>query len=352
MPGFIVSDEHRIRQTLYNLLGTALKFTEEGSITLKAFTLPNEELCDLVIEVIDTGRGIPDHELQKVFEKYSQVDQKSDTELGGTGLGLSISTKLINLLNGEIGVESKWGQGSKFSITLKDLEICYSSHAMQNESKDYFFDSEDVLIVDDNPANRRLVAHYLTGSGLSFRTAENGQVALSEIQEHIPDLILMDLQMDVMNGVEATKAIRANNELKDIPVIVITANQLHNVDEKLFDSCLLKPVERYQLLDEIAKVLKAPSKHIVKEQVLATAKTMKAILSEDQNLRQSLQENVKTIQESETVCDLKNLCLTLEKLAHSNDAFEDQLQSFRNALDSYDLRKTSKWLEKLTAELV
>lgn len=347
IPGFVISDEHRIRQTLYNLLSNALKFTNEGHIGIKAHATTYDQNCDLTVEVTDSGRCIPEQELTKIFEKYSQVNQKSDTQLGGTGLGLSISKQLIELLNGELLVESEWGKGSKFTILLKDLETSSQTQSINHDTEEHSFDLEDILIVDDKPENRRLLAHYLAGTGLSFRTAENGQEALTAIQSHKPDLILMDLQMDVMDGVQATKVIRSAKELKDIPVIVITANQLHDFDNTIFDSCLLKPLDRYDLLNEIAYLLKQQSESKSKVPKAVKLLPLKEILSEDQKLVDALKVQQDALQNSYTYHDLNELLKIFENIPVNNQHFTEHINQFKNALDIYDMSKTSKWLKEL-----
>ena len=347
IPSFVISDEHRIRQTLYNLLSNALKFTNQGHIGIKAHATTHEQKCDLTIEVADSGRGIPEQELTKIFEKYSQVNQKSDTQLGGTGLGLSISKQLIQLLNGKLLVESEWGKGSKFTILLKDLDTLSQTKSFNHDTEEHTFDLEDILIVDDKPENRRLLAHYLAGTGLSFRTAENGHEALTAIQCHKPDLILMDLQMDIMDGFQATKFIRSDQELKDIPVIVITANQLHNVDNTLFNSCLLKPIDRYDLLNEIAFLLRQKSESQSKAPRAIKLLPLKKILAEDQKLVNALKVNQEVLQNSYTYHDLNELLKIFENIPVNNQYFTEHIKQFKNAIDIYDMSKTSKWLKEL-----
>ncbi|MEL7535078.1 MAG: ATP-binding protein, partial [Bacteroidota bacterium] len=237
LPQFVVGDPHRLNQILVNLIGNAIKFTAHGSVSLK---LNHKQIDDaelkLEFQVIDTGIGIPEDKLETIFESFSQAEEGTSRKFGGTGLGLTISRKLVNIHGGTLGVSSKLGQGSNFSFDLS----CKRSDKAQSQqettpNKSPFSLTEltgfKVLLVDDNKVNRLVGKKTLSRWKMVTEMAVDGQDAVEKALENQYDLILMDLQMPIMNGYEASSTIRndENNPNQHTPIIALTANVMDNV---------------------------------------------------------------------------------------------------------------------------
>ncbi len=242
IPEYIMGDHGRIRQVVINLINNALKFTDEGEITLKIVVYENDDSSKyLKFSIHDTGDGIAEDKLQELFKAFSQVDESSVRKAGGTGLGLSICKALAEVMGGEIGVESEIGKGSVFwfSIPLlissdEDLQAVCNKQAKFEEHLTNLKYNASILLVDDVEVNRFVVSEMLEGYGCSINQAENGKIATEMAKEGDYDLIFMDCQMPVMDGFQAAKEIRKFD--KDIPIIALTANVLVAEKDKCFDS--------------------------------------------------------------------------------------------------------------------
>ncbi|HBN22467.1 MAG TPA: signal protein [Holosporales bacterium] len=265
----MISDSFRIQQVLKNLLSNAFKFTTQGSIHLRiscppqevVFTKPrlNPGNC-LVFSVIDTGIGIPQDKQQMIFEAFQQVDGSVSRKYGGTGLGLSISKELVNILGGEIQVDSIDGEGSTFRCFLplekveKSPVSFYEQYAKENAfsvSNDEvdvdFLKGKSVLIVDDDVKNTLSLSMALKGYEMNILTAENGDVALQQLEENLEiDLVLTDLMMPIKDGYETIKSIRSMEKHINLPIIVLTANTTSDTRTKCINlgasDLLTKPI--------------------------------------------------------------------------------------------------------------
>ena len=267
LPEVIIGDEKRIRQILINLLGNAFKFTNKGSVVLKASVRDNEEQSSqshLEFEIRDTGIGIDSNEIDTIFEPFSQADSSTTRRFGGTGLGLSISRRLASAMNGQLSVKSQLGSGSSFFfdfIVNIHREKVLSSEASSESNlsltkNDGTVNSPDdslklkVLVAEDNLANQHLLRYMLKRMGCVAQFCNNGKELISLLSEHPSDLILMDLQMPLMDGFEATHAIRngeAGNKAKSIKIIALTANALSGDRDRCLDAgmdaYLSKPIK-------------------------------------------------------------------------------------------------------------
>ncbi len=270
MPAHLLGDPARISQVLSNLIGNAIKFTRQGGIFVKALLL-EENVTDARIEVSvkDCGIGISKEQQALLFQSFSQADASTTRRYGGTGLGLAISKALVELMGGEISVTSDAGHGATFSFTLrmaKQTTTPRSSVKALQDAKVYRLESKEaggklsVLVVDDNEINRKLVKILLEQQGASCELAENGAQALDACLRGSYDLILMDVHMPVMDGLEATSRIRELEKEghRHTPIIALTANALRGDREKYLaagmDEYLSKPVNETALMSALARL--------------------------------------------------------------------------------------------------
>lgn len=261
----LIIDEVRVKQMLFNLIGNAVKFTEQGYINLYVNIIPKKNgIDDLTILVEDTGIGIPEDQLEAIFEPFTQQEGQSEKIYGGTGLGLTIVKQIVEMMHGTIKVTSKVGMGTKFKLFLPEIQI--DNEAVLKENDTDFdpsvlkFEKATVLIVDDNKYNRELVKDFLSYSPLELLEAGNGYEAVKLSQLHKPDLILMDLKMPVMNGVQASNIIKKSKKTSDVPIVAVSASIGSNVSDyaelKIFDEFLLKPLVFSTFADVLKRYLK------------------------------------------------------------------------------------------------
>jgi len=261
IPSFLVLDETRLRQILINLIGNSIKFTEEGYVRLsiEKFKQRNQDKIDLAIIVEDTGIGIPENQQEKIFEAYEQQEDQRTGKYEGTGLGLAITKRIVNKMNGNITVDSKVNQGTLFKIILQKVKIADSTDIKEykvSEVPDKFnFKNEKILIVDDILTNRKLIENALANYNLRITTASNGREAVEKAGKIKPDLILMDLRMPEMDGMEATKILKQSSQTQDIPIIALTAKAIDeespDFQEKGFAGYIIKPINVRALLETI-----------------------------------------------------------------------------------------------------
>jgi PAS domain S-box-containing protein len=264
LPRYLVLDEVRIRQVLLNLMGNAVKFTASGHIRIMVSCSDSAaglSKIDLSITVEDTGIGIDREQYDEIFEAFRQ---QQSSQHGGTGLGLSICKKLLALMNGSISVESVPGEGSRFTVLLPELavaSIAPSEGEMQwcEVAEGVSAGARSVLVVDDIPSNREMLATLLTEAGLTVYLAHDGQAAVNRARTDHPACIIMDLLMPVLDGVAAAKILRNSPETAAIPIIALTtlAEELQDDDNGggLFNGRLCKPVSADDLFEELAKHL-------------------------------------------------------------------------------------------------
>ncbi len=266
LPEVLRGDQLRIKQILLNLLGNAIKFTEQGSITIAVRLLERDARRALLrLTVSDTGIGISPEAMEKIFNPFEQADTSTTRRFGGTGLGLAICRKLADLMGGSITVESTPGVGSSFHLEMPfELSaVSVSRPAQQAGLPEKPTRSLSILIAEDNLMNQRTLELLLQKIGHGAICTNNGREALERWRKGGVDLILMDLQMPVMNGVEALEAIRAEEQVNggNVPVIALTANALYGTEEKLlksgFNGYLTKPLKTKELVDELARVTAA-----------------------------------------------------------------------------------------------
>ncbi|AWB65171.1 hypothetical protein C2869_01350 [Saccharobesus litoralis] len=273
LPQRVCGDEVRIKQILTNLCSNAIKFTEQGQVTVNVNLLVADELgLKLEISVKDTGVGIAQDKLEGLFEAFQQEDSSTTRQFGGTGLGLTITRKLAEMMQGGIRVESKKGEGSCFIVTIRLLEAEENVSDIVTIPEDVDFDADRahsvrLLLVEDNFINQVVASEMLKGFGYEVDVAENGKVALEKLetfQKTNPyDLVLMDCLMPEMDGYQATKAIRASQVIPQpdqLKIIAMTANAMKGDREKCLaagmDDYISKPIDKDTLKQKLVTYLK------------------------------------------------------------------------------------------------
>ncbi len=269
VPKFIDVDYIRLKQVLINLLSNAVKFTEKGGIELKVsvFRLIDDNIIQLKFVVKDTGIGIKKKNQQRIFEAFSQADNSTTKKFGGTGLGLSISNQLLNLMRSQLALESEFGNGSNFSFVL---EVAYTNLPTSGKPKEVSAkkqssntivtnDEKTIFIVEDNKINMLLaktLVKQIVPNATIFEL-ENGKDALNKTLEILPDLILMDIQMPVMNGYDSAEEIRKIPKADKIPIIALTAGTIVGEKEKCIEhgmnDYIPKPIDKELLIKIISQ---------------------------------------------------------------------------------------------------
>lgn len=259
--GWVTGDPDRIRQVLDNLIGNAVKFTEAGSIIVDATRLPNQLI---EIQIVDTGLGMEDGELDRVFDDFVRTDQAIDLQIQGTGLGLGIARALIEAMDGTIGAESEPGEGSLFWVRLPLPSANKQITPDSRPEEEAQTGPARILLVEDNTTNRFIARRLLENEGHIVTEAENGQVAISAADSNKFDIIFMDISMPVMDGLTAARAIRdGTGPNKDTRIIALTAHLAAGLDAgstaELMQAVINKPLDRQALRREIAIAIGYPS---------------------------------------------------------------------------------------------
>ena len=257
IPENLYGDENRIRQIIINLVNNAIKFTDNGyvKLSIKSKTIDNEKV-ELLFKVEDTGIGIKEEDLSKLFGSFEQLDVKKNYEKEGTGLGLAISRQLVNLMNGEIGVESQYGKGSIFYFSISQMiapEELIDGDRLEEYTMNFKAPNAYVLLVDDNEMNIKVAKALLEPFEMRIETANNGKEAVEMVKNFKYDIVLMDHMMPIMDGIQATKAIRTldGERYKSLPIIALTANATSEARElfisEQMNDFVSKPIEMVEI---------------------------------------------------------------------------------------------------------
>ena len=262
LPESVFGDEKRLRQVLLNLLGNAVKFTEQGRVILTVeYERADPSNQTLKVQVEDTGIGIPAEHLEEIFKPFRQVSDRS-RQVEGTGLGLAITKRLVALMGGSLHVKSLPGRGSTFSFSLPLREKEPDHQNLKPDTRRIAGikgKAKHILVVDDKWENRAVVANMLTPLGFCVSEATNGQEGIDKALEGRPNLILMDLVMPIMDGFESVSRIRKIHDLKDVVIIALSASVFEEIQQKCLqvgcDDFLPKPLQSEDLFKKIQQYL-------------------------------------------------------------------------------------------------
>ena len=259
IPQVLYGDASRLKQICVNILTNAVKYTKEGSITFSINSVIKNDVCRLIISVEDTGIGIKQENLSKLFNKFERLDLKDNVTIEGTGLGLAITKKLVDMMNGKIIVQSVFGKGSKFTVSIDQRIVknpTIKVEAINTTHEHIKVKNKTVLVVDDNKINLKVAERLLQTYGVNVECVESGFICIDNLKSGKKyDLILMDDMMPKMSGVETLQKIKVEIPEFDIPVIALTANALTGMREKYladgFNDYLAKPINK----DELNRVI-------------------------------------------------------------------------------------------------
>ncbi len=292
IPSVLKGDDIRIRQILVNLLNNAVKYTHKGEITLEAKLLPfeQENVARIAFVVKDTGIGIKEEDIQKLFIPFERIEEKRNRNIEGTGLGMNITMQLLALLNSKLIVESEYGKGSEFSFTLNQ-EIINSEPIgtlgdqlkAQDSEPDYqtYFEAPEakILVVDDNEMNRKVFCSLLKDTKMQIEEAASGKECIEKVKQTAFHIIFMDHMMPEMDGIETLQVMKnmADYPSKDTPVVILTANAIVGAREQYleegFQAFLSKPIDFKELEKIIEELLDKNLIHHVKKAVFSEGET-------------------------------------------------------------------------------
>lgn len=363
LPPAILLDEVRLRQILFNLVGNAVKFTSEGYVELKVKGkfYPDKSKIDLIFSVKDTGIGISEENKKEIFNAFQQGKDQDLKKYGGTGLGLTITKKLVELMNGEIILESEIGKGSIFKVIIKEVSIAPIGSEEKNTDSDILnikFNNQKVLVADDIESNRLLLSKMLSVYNLKTIEASNGKEAISTAKRNNPDIIIMDLRMPVIDGYEAIKIIKNDKNLSKIPIIVLTASAMKSDEEEIkqikCEGYLRKPVNRSKLIIELKKhlsyniennidVKKAELKDFSsgKKEEIISGKIPEILIKTLEELKNN---NLVKIKNEFIINDIEDFAREIEKIGKKFkiDSLIKWAQKLLNQASEFDLTKISE----------
>jgi len=331
VPEFIIFDEARLRQVLLNLIGNSLKFTEAGFVMIRitvasTFYVDKNKLTNLVIDVEDSGIGISPDFQDKIFNDFSQENTAMSEYNPGAGLGLFIVKKLVDLMMGEITFKSEVQKGTTFTLLFEGVKSGSGKNIHVIENNEILeFEDTTALIADDNIHNLNYLQEILKNTKIEIITAANGKELLDKASESRPDIILTDLKMPIMDGRNATALLKANPDLKNIPVVAVTASTMSRADDpdyyNIFDDLLIKPVLLNQFHAVLKKILPHKIRSIIKEEVSKTIMGLEINVEPD--LLESLIEKMEALKESHQQ-------LIQQQPIHEVEMFANNLQTIGN----------------------
>ena len=375
IPLFLIGDPNRLRQVLNNLISNAIKFTEKGeiSISVKMLSNKNDEV-ELRFAVSDTGIGIAVEDINRLFQSFSQIEDTFTKRFAGTGLGLIISKQLVEMMGGRIDVESEKGKGSSFYFILKFKLGCQMEKKQKNPLPKIIKTIKplNILLVEDDSINQRVVAKMLKEKGHKVETANNGVEALELFEKGNYDVILMDIQMPEMDGIEATKRIRKLNVMgNQTPIIALTAYALQGDRERFLalgmDGYVSKPIQMNELFDTLEAITSVqekpdeliPDKVILREngELLFTRRELYQPKSNEISIIKEIEGDIsfiETAKENDDLMLIEKIAHEIKSLAYGIDADNIKDTAFKIELAARrgNLAEAIKYIVKIKAELV
>jgi len=358
-PWGLVGDSARVRQVLVNLLANAVKFTAQGVVLVevKPGVLRSEGQSELLFSVKDSGIGIPADRMDRLFQSFTQVDSSTTRLYGGTGLGLAICKQLVELMGGRIWAESELGKGSTFLFTIVGKPAQGSGSAERRAE----LAGKRVLAVDDLEVNRRLLTRQLESQGMQVVTAVSAQEALNILGANGGfDVILLDMQMPHMNGVELAERIRALPQHQSTPKVMLTSTGRHENKSAAFAAFLTKPVKAAQLFDTLARVLGlAPAKAVAAkapiDKELGKRNPLRILLAEDNVVNQKVALKIleRMGYRGDVACNGREAVQALERQAYDVVLMDVQMPEMDGVEATVKIRQrlgeNRPWIIALTA---
>src|SRR5450830_279063 len=337
IPHIVHADQKRLRQILINLLGNAVKFTDHGGVTVRVHYVREIAYFD----IIDTGIGIADDDLERIFLPFERSNAANLREDIGTGLGLAISSMLTHIMGGELAVKSKVGSGSSFhlKIYLPEVHVPRPRLKLEDQMSGYIGPSKRVLVVDDQASQRLLLKEMLLPLGFEVIEADGGIACLELLTKQTPDLILLDIAMPLMDGWSVARAIRARGHLQ-LPIIIVSANAFESaherVDPPLYNDFVVKPISYNELLSKIKQQLRI-------EWVSAAAGLMPAAAALAVAVKPMMlvpsQEKLQTLLELGSIGHAKGILRKLDEMEAQNPAYLPFTTELRQLVKQFRLNE-------------
>ena len=337
LPAILYGDSSRVKQIMINLLTNSVKYTNEGRILLQVKANNEKDICRLEIQVQDTGMGMTEEAVEQLFIKFQRFDEEKNGNVEGTGLGMAITKGLVELMNGNISVKSKYGEGTTFSVTIEQkilsMEEVEEIEVETEDVKAFDASGQKVLVVDDNKINLKVAERLLREYKLTIELVNSGSECIDKILDgHKYDLIFMDIMMPKMNGMETLENLK-NIVGFNMPVVALTADVIAGMEEKYiskgFDDCLAKPIveeEMYYMLKRFLKENTATKTEESKESAPVTTEDLKS--SDEHNVELLEQNKISVAAGLELLKDMDMYEMTLEE-------FFNELQNKINDLEKY-----------------
>ena len=341
LPAVLYGDSMRVKQVLINLLTNAVKYTDEGRILFQIRATNNQDTCTIEAQVSDTGMGMTEEAIDQLFTKFQRFDVEKNVNIEGTGLGMAITKGLIELMNGDIKIKSKYGEGSTFTVTFDQKIISQKlteeeEKETNKEIKAFNASGQTILVVDDNKINLKVAERLLKDYQVTVETANSGAESIDKILDGKKyDLIFMDIMMPKMNGIETLENLK-NIVGFNMPVVALTADVISGMEDKYisqgFDDCLAKPIVEEELYYMLKKFLKE------KDGIEVGPITTKDLETTDEHNIKLLENNrINVAAGLELLKDMSMYEMTLEEFFNELQNKLNDLEKFKDEgnLDDY-----------------